>query len=256
MNKVVGALVGIVVLILGGAGYFFMGDSVDSVDSLRVASFNAEVFGDAKIASVGVDYYVDLINQYDLFFLLEIRDVDGSSFYQLCKALDGYDCYLSDRSGRSVSKEAVGVFVKERSDNLVLNEYDDVEDYFEREPISVDVDGVRYWVVHLNPDDVYREMESLEEIVGVGDGKTVVIGDMNADCDYYTFAGPGGHDSGEPVDFEDWDWVIGDDEDTTSGFSDCAYDRIISSGVEVVSSGVREIDARVSDHNLVWVEVK
>jgi len=75
------------------------------------------------------------------------------------------------------------------------------------------------------------------------------LGDMNADCDYYS--------SGVDFSLDDgWVWVIGDDADTASGFRDCAYDRIITKGVDVVGGGVVEIDARVSDHHLVWVEVK
>jgi len=60
----------IVVLVLGGVGYFMMGSNSGG---LKVASFNGEVFGDAKISNVGVDYYVDLVSDYDLFFLLEIK---------------------------------------------------------------------------------------------------------------------------------------------------------------------------------------
>ena len=294
------AVIGAIVLVvLGGAFMWsseFGGRWSEEEYGLRVASFNGEVFGDAKISNVGVDYYKDLISDYDLFFLLEIRDADGSSFDELCGALapkndsdgnfnpwDGYDCYLSERQGRSISKESVGVFYRRNLSVSGLNEYvgDDVPlgegenlstdehgraqtGEFERVPVWIDVfpegvdgnlNGIRFWVVHLNPDDVYREMEVLELAVGdtvYGEGDidgAVVIGDLNADCEYYS--------SGVDFSVEDgWTWVIGDDADTTSGFSDCAYDRIIvSSGVGVLDSGVREIDARVSDHNLVWAEV-
>ena len=194
---------------------------------------------------------MDLISDYDLFFLLEIRDADSSSFYEVCEALSGYECYLSERNGRSISKEAVGVFVRSSLDDSKLNDYivDSVtleNSSFERLPVYFDVLDTRYLAVHLNPDDVYREMEALDGIASGYDGRVVALGDMNADCDYYS--------SG--VDFYEWNWVIGDDEDTASGFKDCAYDRIIvSSGVSVINSGVVEIDPLVSDHNLVWVEI-
>ena len=268
-------IVGIIVLVLGGGAWLFLGGVAEAEDSIKVASFNAEIFGDAKISNVGVDYYVDLVSDYDLFFLLEIRDVDNSSFEELCGALVGYECYLSARSGRTISKEAVGVFVKNDLNVSRFGEYEDdtIPSVFERAPVWIDVslsprdnsgEPVRYWAVHLNHDDVYREMEALEILVGenivarnsvpsnlgtdvpFSSGKTIVLGDMNADCDYYS--------SG--VDFDGWNWVIGDDADTASGFKDCAYDRIIvSSGVEVLGSGVVPIDSLVSDHNLVFVEV-
>lgn len=251
-KNVMATIVGIIVLVLGGGVWLFMGGVAEAEDSIKVASFNGEIFGDAKISNVGVDYYVDLVSDYDLFFLLEIRDVDNSSFEELCGALVGYECYLSGRSGRSISKEAVGVFVKSDLSVSRFGEYEDdtIPSVFERVPVWIDVLGVRYWAVHLNHEDVYREMEALEELVlGIGDlelGKIVVLGDMNADCDYYS--------SG--VDFDSWNWVIGDDADTASGFKDCAYDRIIvSSSVDVVDGGVVDIDLAVSDHGLVWVEI-
>jgi hypothetical protein len=284
MGKMIGVIGGIVVLVFGVFGFSFFGtDLTDYTDSgLRVASFNGEVFGDAKIRNVGVDYYVDLITEYDLFFLLEIRDADGSSFWEVCDALRGYECLISERSGRSVSKEAVGVFyrvglnVSGFGDILgtdltdFTDEEGEVDDFrfngsvggilplgnenvgaFERAPVYLEVNGVSYFVVHLSPENVYREFEALEALVS-GDGyqvtgdRTVVIGDMNADCDYYS--------SGVDFSEEDgWVWVIGDDADTASGFKDCAYDRIIvSSEVEVLGSGVVGIDGMVSDHNLVW----
>lgn len=274
LNKLVGGIVGIIVLFLGVFGVSFFGDGGDYI---RVASFNGQIFGDAKLQSVGVDYYVDLISGYDLFFLLEIRDVDGSSFDAVCEGLVGYECLISERSGRSVSKEAVGVFVRS---GINAGELVSVgsEGSFERVPVYLEVGGVSYFVVHLSPDDVYGEMEALEtlvnnrapkgvppaqvasdesdkvgkmealeEIVDRSEGKVVVIGDLNADCDYY---------SGNDYFARGWDWVIGDDEDTTSGISDCAYDRIIvSEGVEVFDSGVVKIETGVSDHNLVFVEL-
>lgn len=243
MDKVIGGLIGVGVLIVGFLGFSFFGG-----DSIRVASFNGEVFGDAKISEIGVDYYAGLIGDYDLFFLLEIRDKDGSSFRKVCDSLVGYECYLSNRSGRSVSKEQVGVFWRNESlDVIGFGAVDDEEDLFEREPIFVELDnGMVFYVVHLKPEDVALEMGALEEVVGEED-RVVLIGDFNADCDYYDDE-VGGY-------FSSWNWVIGDGVDTTTGASDCAYDRVITKGVRVIDSGVVGIDEDVSDHKLVFLEV-
>ena len=264
LGKFGGYLVGVVVLILGVFGFGYFG-SDGGEEGIRVASFNGQIFGDSKISKVGVEYYVDLVSGYDLFFLLEIRDKDGSSFREVCSGLEdyGYSCLVSERAGRSSSKEQVGVVW----DASVLNvssvySVEDEGDLFEREPVVVLLDSkhqtgradspIEFWVVHLKPANVSSELASLEraigdDLVGQSSGEamgTVVIGDLNADCDYY--------DREEGVHFDSWDWVIGDGEDTTTGRTDCAYDRIVVSGVKVLGSGVVAIDEEVSDHHLVW----
>ena len=247
----VGGLVGVVVLVLGVlfGGYLGFGDEGGS-EGIRVASFNGQIFGDSKIEKIGVDYYVDLVRGYDLFFLLEIRDKDGSSFDEVCSALASYNysCLVSERAGRGISKEQVGVVWRDGINVTGFGEVDDELDLFEREPFWVEFSfsDDRFYIVHLKPDDVVGEMGALEEIVGESD--TVLIGDFNADCDYY--------DAVEETHFDSWNWVIGDDVDTTTGATDCAYDRVVVSGdVGVLGSGVVEISEDVSDHHLVWVEL-
>lgn len=258
-----GYIAGAIVLVLGVVGgYWGLGVGDLEQEGLRVASFNGQVFGDAKIEKIGTEYYVDLIRDYDLFFLLEIRDKDGSSFEMVCDelVLYNYSCLVSERAGRSSSKEAVGIVWN--SLEVGVSEVwsvDDEEDLFEREPVKLEVrsgevgsEGILFYVVHLKPNDVARELEALESVVedeaanyANFSGGAILIGDLNADCDYYS----------RGDDFVDWDWWISDEADTTTGATDCAYDRVISRGVEVLDSGVVEIDSEVSDHNLVWVEV-
>jgi len=253
-----GYLVGVVVLIAGVFGGFlgFGGDVGE--EGIRVASFNGQIFGDSKIDKVGVDYYVDLIRGYDLFFLLEIRDKDGSSFDAVCDELVDYNysCFVSERAGRSSSKEQVGVVWDSARVNVSsVYSLNDSEDVFEREPVIVGTDfGHEFWVVHLKPDDVVSEMSALEDVVknrsadyadGADEG-VVLIGDFNADCSYYS----------ERAHFLDWRWLIGDEVDTTTGRTDCAYDRVVvSDSVNVIGSGVVEIEGEVSDHHLVFVEI-
>lgn len=67
--KLGASIVGVVILILGVLGFSSF-DSDSSGDGIRVASFNGQIFGDSKIESVGVDYYVELVRGYDVLFLL------------------------------------------------------------------------------------------------------------------------------------------------------------------------------------------
>jgi len=235
-------IVGVLVLV---AGFFGLGG--EDVEGIKVASFNGQVFGDSKIGKVGVDYYVDLVRDYDLFFLLEIRDKDGSSMIEVCDSLAAYNysCLVSERAGRSSSKEQVGVIWDLNEVNVsYVYSVDDLNDSFEREPVVVESSAGTFWVVHLKPSNVSQELDALETMI---DEDVVLIGDLNADCDYY--------DADKETHFDSWDWVIGDEVDTTSGESDCAYDRVVARNVDVIGSGVEEIDSEVSDHNLVWVRI-
>jgi len=247
--EIIKILMSILILLAGLFGFDL--DSGEE-EGLLVGSFNAQVFGDSKIEKVGAEYYVDLVRDYDLFFLLEIRDKDGSSFDSVCEALVeyNYSCLVSERAGRSSSKEQVGVIYRDGL-NVSLVEVLDEGDFFEREPVVVVANGTTFYVLHLKPSDVSNELSSLEKVLGVrsqGLGGVVLIGDLNADCLYY--------DNDKESHFDSWDWWTGDGVDTTSGATDCAYDRVVSRDVEVLGSGAVEIDEDVSDHNLIWVELK
>ena len=60
--------------------------------------------------------------------------------------------------------------------------------------------------------------------------------------------------------FNEWNWIIKDNEDTTSGETNCAYDRIISNNElkpRIIRYGIeKEIKKEQSDHYLVWVELR
>ncbi len=243
-------LIGLLILLAGVFGF----DLGEDEEGIRIASFNAQIFGDSKIDKVGVDYYVDLISGYDVFFLLEIRDKDGSSFEELCNVTVGYSCFVSERSGRSSSKEAVGVFYRDGVNVTAFGEIEDEGDSFERDPFWVEFNfsDDRFYVLHLKPAEVSDELRSLEAAIGrepLAFRKGIVlIGDLNADCSYYNAV--------KETHFDDWDWIVGDEVDTTTGKTDCAYDRIVvSSGVRVLGSGVVEIGKEVSDHHLIWTEI-
>ena len=86
----------------------------------------------------------------------------------------------------------------------------------------------------------------------VDEKNKILLGDLNADCSYYDTP---------PSHFLDWNWIIRDDEDTTSSLTNCAYDRIIvTQNVNTLVSNygiyTEGIDKEVSDHYLVWVEIK
>jgi hypothetical protein len=224
--------------------------------NFTVANWNLQIFGDTKADnSLLLFNYVSVISDYDIVFVQEIRDKDGDSFRKLCLLLNGYDCKTSSRAGRTSSKEQYGVIYRNYIDLVELEDYNPDEfDRWERPPIKVtfNVSGYVFtaYNIHTKPSDVPNEMEYLEDIVEQNEGNVMVLGDLNADCDYYN---PFKED-----DFETWNWIIGDDDDTTVGTSNCAYDRIIINDnmfPEYIDDGIRKVNKDASDHYVVYVEL-
>ena len=191
-----------------------------------VGAWNVQIFGKTKAQNTPVyNGIVDVINDYDLIAIQEIRDISGLVIEKLGD-IKGYDIIYSERLGRSSSKEQYAVLYnpsKIRIDRYLT--YEDVGDKFEREPFIVGVTANGYSftlvIIHVKPTDAVNEIKELETVMkyartSFGNSNVIVIGDLNADCSYYK--------GGE---LEDYKWLINDSADTTVGNSNCAYDRII-----------------------------
>jgi len=225
-------------------------------EKIKLANWNLRILGDTKASnSELMKFYSSVIDDYDIIFVQEIRDIDTSAFYDLCGLLEGYECKASSRAGRTSSKEQYGVIYREGIQIKNFKDFNpDSQDRWERPPIEVtfDIGGYELIVynIHIKPDDVSREMDYLAEIVKTS-GNVVVIGDLNADCNYY--------DNSDEEEFDSWNWLISDSQDTTSSSTNCAYDRIIlndDANAEATNHGIYSegITKEVSDHYLVWVE--
>lgn len=225
-------------------------------NTLKIAAWNLQIFGQTKASDVALmGEYSKVMNQYDIVFVQEIRDASGTAFPKLCLMMPGYACVISTPAGRSSSKEQYGVFYKGV-------EMIGVEDYniqempeFERPPYRAIFKRGDYdfsvIVEHIKPDDAASEIDALERLADRVEGRVLVLGDLNADCAYYK----------EKVDFDPpWVWAIKSTADTTTGATDCAYDRMIFNerfSKDVVESGVFTdgIDGIVSDHFPVWATI-
>ena len=171
--------------------------------------------------------------------------------------LQNYSCVSSSRAGRSPSKEQYGVIYKKGINLTSFTDYNSaVHDRWERPPIEArfNINGYRLTIynLHTKPINVQKELYYLEELVS-DKGNVIILGDLNADCSYYN--------NKKETEFDYWNWIIKDDEDTTVSATDCAYDRIIlndDSYEEYVRDGIykKGITKDVSDHYLVWVEIK
>lgn len=229
-------------------------------ETFTVANWNLQIYGDKKANNtVIVDYYAERISNYDVVFVQEIRDKDGSAFDELCNRLPDYECVLYSRAGRSSSKEQYGIFYLEKFDIEVFDFNPDYLDRWERPPIRATISLNNYSIIayniHTKPDNATLEIYSLEELVeseGADIANKLILGDLNADCNYYdenyesAFSKAAG-----------WFWVIKNSDDTTVGNSACAYDRIIintDAKNEYVSYGIERTE--YSDHYLVWVRFR
>ena len=202
-----------------------------------------------------MNLYADKIDNYDIIFIQEIRDKPETAFSKLCSMLQNYTCKLSSRAGTTDYKEQYGIIYK---NNIILTNFKDYNpnNWWERPPIKTSFKIKDYeltiYNIHTKPDNVQQELFYLEQIAS-NNGNIIILGDLNADCSYYN--------SQEQTEFDEWNWIIKDNQDTTTSSTNCAYDRIILNNdakKELEDYGIdkKQITSSVSDHYLVWVELE
>lgn len=239
---------------------------IKNSDDLTIASFNIQIFGNSKMDKpIAVENLPKIIKEFNIVGIQEIRDSSGDAIKELSNLLPKYQYIISDRLGRTSSKEQYAVFYNEL--NITNSEvYPDTYDVFEREPYIVYFsDGKNlsfsYILIHVKPDDVEREIIELKNVISYAQEKNqdqdfILTGDFNADCSYYD----------EDLNYlKEYEWVIDNSQDTTVGSNSCTYDRIITNGINTKSSGVYNFeqelslsndDAKiVSDHYPVWITI-
>jgi len=84
--------------------------SSSPVDTIRIASFNIQVFGRSKASKPEVmEVLANIISQFDVVAIQEIRDKSGKAIKDLEVAVDdlgeNYDFIIGPRLGRTSSKE-------------------------------------------------------------------------------------------------------------------------------------------------------
>lgn len=239
------------------SGSYIVYDSF-SQDTVKIANWNLQIFGVSKASNIELmNSYTQIIDDYDIIFIQEIRDSSNTAFSNLCSMLQNYSCFSSSRAGRSSSKEQYGIIYKNTINITSSQDFNpDSEDRWERPPIKVNFQINNYklttYNIHIKPDNAQQELNYLEELIP-DSNNVIILGDLNADCSYYN--------AEKEIEFDNWNWIIEDNDDTTSSQSDCAYDRIILNNnayEEYASSGIhkQDITTSLSDHYLVWVEMK
>ncbi len=237
---------------------------IEEGPSVTIATWNLQIFGKTKAENTALmQTYADILDDYDIAFVQEIRENNGTAFQALCARLPEYTCDISTRAGRSNSKEQYGLLYRNmtwENESVTLLDWRDYtpddQDRWERPPLAVTFRVHDYvftlYTLHTKPADVEQELVALENLID-DKGNVVVLGDLNADCSYYR--------PDKSVAFSTWQWVIRDSEDTTVAKSECTYDRILlntDASREYLRKGIvtEGINTTVSDHYLVWVMLR
>jgi len=248
-------IVSIIVILLGG---YIIYDTYYVSETVEIANWNLQIFGPTKASNTKLmQTYSSIIDDYDIIFIQEIRDKSKTAFPKLCSMLMNYSCVSSSRAGRSLSKEQYGIIYKNGINITSFKDYNpDSENRWERPPIKISFDINDYeltiYNIHAKPDDAQKELDYLEDII-IDKGNILILGDLNADCSYYN--------AQKETEFDNWNWLINDDEDTTVSATHCAYDRILlnsDANNEYVNDGIYKsgITKDISDHYLIWVELE
>jgi len=229
--------------------------------TLTVANWNLQIFGDTKsLNATLLRKYADTIDDYDIIFIQEIRDEDQVAFQRLCIFLPDYYCEISSRAGRTNVKEQYGIIYKRGIFLINMTDYNpDTLDRWQRPPIRAKFSLNGYiltvYNIHTDPEEVKEELQNLESLINSDNDPTtpmMVIGDLNADCQYYSEL--------YSDEFNTWTWVVKDYDRTNMGQMSCAYDRIIVNDYlrqDTITYGVRsaDIDKSMSDHYLIWAQI-
>lgn len=210
-------------------------------DQISIASFNIQILGKTKANKQDVLHdIVKIMKNYDVIAVQEIRDKTSEAVTKLKDALnaDGeeYKYVIGPRVGRSSSKEQYAVFYKSKKIEYISNyTYEDQDDVFQREPLIVQLKArnakfrFALAVIHTEPDHATEEIIALDEVVKdaqvkLGEKDIIVLGDYNADCNYYN------EDSSNAFTASNYTWLITNDLDTNVADTSCTYDRIVLTG--------------------------
>ncbi|WP_233200303.1 endonuclease/exonuclease/phosphatase family protein [Blastopirellula marina] len=173
-------------------------------DTIRVASFNIQVFGEAKSSKPEVmSRLAEIVRQFDVVAIQEIRCKDEGlipSFVELINSTGRhYDFVIGPRVGRTISKEQFAYIFDTASlqvDRSQVYTAQDPLDVLHREPLVAwfrvrgpDPNQAFTFTlvnVHVDPDEVEEEMNVMDDVFRAvrddprGEDDVILLGDFNA----------------------------------------------------------------------------
>ncbi len=251
--------------------------------TIKIATFNIQVFGTAKAAKKDVvEILKKIVRKFDIVAVQEFRDSSGTVipfFLNEINSMNGsrFDVVSSERLGRTSSKEQYAFFFNKDKisyKNGTAYVFADVNDSFEREPFVAQFQSGNFDFalanIHTKPEDATREINKLDDVVidflskYPNETDIIVLGDYNADCTYFK-------ENNLTQKFLDakYFWAVENFADTTTKSTNCTYDRIVFLGNftgedftgrwEVVRFDTeynltQNFTEKVSDHYPVWAD--
>ncbi|HPM81400.1 MAG TPA: endonuclease/exonuclease/phosphatase family protein [Candidatus Anammoximicrobium sp.] len=253
---------------------------VRSTGSVRVATFNIQVFGKSKVSKPQVmDVLARIVRNFDLVAIQEIRSSDDDLLPNFVDLINSagchYDYVIGPRLGRTVSKEQYAYVFDLATievDRSQLYTVADPDDLLHREPLvgwfrvrgpSADQAFTFSLVnIHTDPDETKQELNVLDDVYRVvrDDGRreddVIILGDLNVDD----------KNLGELGQLSGMTWVVSGTPTNTRGTAQ--YDNIVFqrqatsefTGRAGIFDYMRQYNLsleealEVSDHMPVWAE--
>jgi deoxyribonuclease-1-like protein len=174
-------------------------------DTIRVASFNIQVFGESKLNDTeATQAIVAILKNFDLTAIQEVRAVSQEVMPRLVSLLnaDGsrYDYAIGPRLGRSSSKEQYAFVFDTQTIEMDRNQLytvDDPDDLLHREPLvgwfrargpsPEQAFTFSLATIHTDPDETNQELDVLDDVFfrvredpRRGEDDVIMLGDLNA----------------------------------------------------------------------------
>ncbi len=174
-------------------------------DTIKIASFNIQVFGQSKLAKPEVmNVLADIVRRFDVVAIQEIRSKQQDVMPRFVELINStgrrYDFAISRPLGRTVSTEQYAfVFDTDRIeiDRRSVYVVSDPSDLLHREPLVAGFrvrgpkpeEAFTFTLVdiHTDPDEVPEELDALYDVYqrvrddGRGEDDIIVLGDLNTD---------------------------------------------------------------------------
>ena len=175
------------------------------VANIRIASFNLQAFSETKLEKpLVVEVIARILRQYDVVAVQEIRSRSQDTLPKLVEAINAggahYDFVIGPRLGRTASKEQCAFIFDRATIEVDRNQtytVEDPDDVLNRDPLVAwfrvrgppKNEAFTFTLVniHIDPDDVRREVNALDDVFRAvrNDGReeddVILLGDLNTD---------------------------------------------------------------------------
>jgi deoxyribonuclease-1-like protein len=174
-------------------------------ETIRIASFNIQVFGESKMAKPEVmKVLVDVVRQFNVVAIQEVRATSQDVVPKFVEMINAggrhYEYVIGERLGRTSSKEQYAIIYDAASievDRSAIYTIADPDDLLHREPLVAPFrvrgpapnEAFTFTLIdiHTDPDETKQELDALGDVYnavrndGRGEDDIILLGDLNVD---------------------------------------------------------------------------